>query len=53
MLIENMGETVDPVLAPIVSRATFKKGRSLYVKLVRFLELLPGPLASERTRPAL
>jgi dynein heavy chain, axonemal len=33
VLIENMGETVDAVLNPVITRSTFKKGRSVYVKL--------------------
>lgn len=33
VLVENMGETIDAVLNPIITRSTFKKGRSLYVKL--------------------
>lgn len=33
VLIENMGETIDAVLNPVITRSTFKKGRNLYVKL--------------------
>lgn len=33
VLIENMAESIDAVLSPIITRSTFKKGRSLYVKL--------------------
>lgn len=33
VLIENMAESIDAVLNPIITRSTFKKGRSLYVKL--------------------
>ncbi|KAK9817742.1 hypothetical protein WJX72_001478 [[Myrmecia] bisecta] len=33
VLIENMGESIDAVLNPVITRSTFKKGRSLYVKL--------------------
>jgi dynein heavy chain len=33
LLIENVGETIDAVLDPIISRATFKKGRTVYVQL--------------------
>jgi dynein heavy chain, axonemal len=33
VLIENMGESVDAVLLPIITRSTFKKGRNLFVKL--------------------
>lgn len=33
VLIENMGETIDAVINPVVTRSTFKKGRALYVKL--------------------
>ena len=33
VLIENMGESIDAVLMPTVTRATYKKGRSLYVKM--------------------
>ena len=33
VLIENMAESIDAVLSPIITRSTFKKGRSLYAKL--------------------
>ncbi|MEW5298846.1 MAG: hypothetical protein WDW36_001923 [Sanguina aurantia] len=33
VLIENMGESIDAVLSPVITRSTFKKGRNLYVKL--------------------
>merc|ERR1719240_646635 len=33
VLIENMGESIDAVLNPVITRSTFKKGRSFYVKL--------------------
>jgi hypothetical protein len=33
VLIENMGESVDAVLLPIITRSTVKKGRNLFVKL--------------------
>jgi dynein heavy chain, axonemal len=33
VLIENMAESIDAVLNPVITRSTFKKGRSLYVKL--------------------
>jgi len=33
VLIENMAETIDAVLNPVITRSTFKKGRSMYVKL--------------------
>lgn len=33
VLVENMGEAVDAALTPVLTRATFKKGRSLYVRL--------------------
>lgn len=33
VLIENMGESIDAVLNPVITRSTFKKGRSMYVKL--------------------
>ncbi|KAK9867723.1 hypothetical protein WJX84_004647 [Apatococcus fuscideae] len=33
VLIENMGETIDAVLNPVITRSTFKKGRSLFVKM--------------------
>lgn len=33
VLIENMGESIDAVLNPIVTRSTFKKGRSMFVKM--------------------
>jgi dynein heavy chain len=33
VLLENMGESVDAALSPVITRATFKKGRSLYIKL--------------------
>lgn len=28
-----MGESIDAVLNPVITRSTFKKGRNLYVKL--------------------
>ncbi|GBF93145.1 dynein alpha flagellar outer arm [Raphidocelis subcapitata] len=33
VLIENMGEAIDAALNPVITRSTFKKGRSLYIKL--------------------
>jgi dynein heavy chain len=33
VLIENMGEGIDAALNPVITRSTFKKGRSLYIKL--------------------
>lgn len=33
VLVENMGEGIDAVLNPVITRSTFKKGRNLYVKL--------------------
>lgn len=33
ILIENLGETLDAVLSPVIQRATIKRGRTLYVKL--------------------
>lgn len=33
VLFENMGESIDAVLGPVITRSTFKKGRSMYVKL--------------------
>ena len=33
IIIENMGESIDAVLEPILARATIKKGRSLIIKL--------------------
>jgi dynein heavy chain len=33
VLIENMAESIDAVLGPVITRSTFKKGRSMYVKL--------------------
>merc|ERR1719503_315233 len=33
VVIENMGEELDPVLDPVLARATIKKGRSLIIKL--------------------
>jgi len=33
VLIENMAESIDAVLMPVVTRSTYKKGRSLYVKM--------------------
>ena len=33
VLIENMGETIDAVLNPVITRSTYKKGRNLFVKL--------------------
>lgn len=29
VLIENMGESIDAVLNPVITRSTFKKGRSM------------------------
>eukprot|EP00891_Asterochloris_glomerata_P001316 jgi/Astpho2/1316/Aster-06188 len=33
VLVENMGESIDAVLNPVITRSTFKKGRSMFVKL--------------------
>ena len=33
VLIENMAETIDAVINPVVTRSTFKKGRAYFVKL--------------------
>ena len=33
VLVENMAESIDAVLNPVITRSTFKKGRNLYVKL--------------------
>ncbi|KAI3429649.1 hypothetical protein D9Q98_005734 [Chlorella vulgaris] len=33
VLFENIGESIDAVLTPVITRATFKKGRALYLKL--------------------
>ena len=33
IIIENMGESIDAVLEPVLARATIKKGRSLIMKL--------------------
>ncbi|KAL8448487.1 hypothetical protein Emed_003748 [Eimeria media] len=33
VLIENLEQTIDPVLAPLVGRQTIRKGRSQYIKL--------------------
>jgi dynein heavy chain len=33
IIIENMGDAVDPVLDPVLARAVIKKGRSLIIKL--------------------
>jgi dynein heavy chain len=33
LIIENLGETLDAVLNPVIQRATIKKGRTMYVKL--------------------
>ena len=33
VLIENMGESIDAVLAPVITRAFVKKGRSFYVTI--------------------
>ena len=33
VLVENLGETLDAALSPVLTRATFRKGRSLYVRL--------------------
>jgi len=33
IIIENLGESLDAVLAPVIQRATIKRGRTLYVKV--------------------
>jgi dynein heavy chain len=33
ILLENLGESIDAVLNPVIQRATIKRGRNLYVKL--------------------
>jgi dynein heavy chain len=33
LIIENLGEDIDPTLEPVLSRAIYKKGRSLFLKL--------------------
>ena len=33
LLIENLGESIDAILNPVISRATVKKGRRLFIKL--------------------
>eukprot|EP00741_Cyanophora_paradoxa_P005992 tig00000955_g5810.t1 len=33
VLIENLGENIDAVLEPVLSRSTIKKGRQVYIKL--------------------
>lgn len=33
VLVENMGETIDAALMPIIARSTFRKGRGTYVRL--------------------
>ena len=33
ILIENLSESLDAVLSPIIQRATIKRGRTLYVKV--------------------
>jgi len=33
VLVENMGETIDAVYNPVVTRSTFRRGRQLYVKM--------------------
>ena len=33
IIIENLGESLDAVLAPVIQRATIKRGRPLYVKV--------------------
>jgi len=33
VLVENMGERIDAVLMPIISRATFKKGTKIFVRM--------------------
>ena len=33
LLIENLGESIDAVLNPVISRSTVKKGRKLFIKL--------------------
>ena len=33
IIIENLGESLDAVLSPVIQRATIKRGRTLYVKV--------------------
>ena len=33
LMIENIGETIDPVLEPVLSRSTIKRGGMLFIKL--------------------
>lgn len=33
MLIENIGESIDAVLNPVIQRAVIKRGKKMYVKL--------------------
>jgi dynein heavy chain len=33
ILIENLGETIDAVFAPVISRSVIKRGRQKYLKL--------------------
>ena len=40
VLIENMGETIEAVLANVVGRRLFKKGRSMHVKLREKVHLI-------------
>ena len=43
VLVENMGESIDAVIMPVVTRAFFKKGRSMYVKIGdKEVEYAPG-----------
>ena len=32
VIIENVGETLDPTLDPVLARAVYKKGRNLYLR---------------------
>ena len=40
VLIENIGESLDPVLDPIIGRNTIKKGRSIFTFLFNCIQLL-------------
>ena len=40
VIIENLGEDIDAVLDPVLSRAVYRKGRQLFLNLV-FVETAP------------
>lgn len=39
VLLENIGETVDPVLDPLLGRNLIKKGRLVYITITNLINL--------------